>query len=127
MIKSLKNYLRILILTISIILFFVFYLFSSNIHTNLVIKENKHISESLSKQIFNSMYQVMRKGWSREELKDFLDNTKSSFKDTSYTVDIYRSASVEELFGKIEQSKITNDVKYVFENKDTFQYLKIIE
>lgn len=64
MIKSLRNYFRISIITICILLFSIFVLFSSNIHTSLAIAENQKMSESLSKQIFNSMYQIMRKGWS---------------------------------------------------------------
>ena len=124
MIKSLRNYFRISIITICILLFSIFVLFSSNIHTSLAIAENQKMSESLSKQIFNSMYQIMRKGWSREELNDFAYNIRSSFKESSYTVDVYRSAKVDELFGKIAQSKITSDVQYVFDNKEEFTLLK---
>ncbi|XPV67409.1 MAG: putative bifunctional diguanylate cyclase/phosphodiesterase [Halarcobacter sp.] len=119
-IKTLKNYFRISILTITISLFFIFYLFSSTIHTNLTKQENQKTSESLSKQIFNSMYQVMRKGWSREDLVTFINVTKSSFKESSYKVEIFRSHKVEELFGTIPQADITNDIKKVFDTKKKY-------
>ncbi len=119
-IKTLKNYFRTSILTITLSLFFIFYIFSSNIHTNLTIEENQKISESLSKQIFNSMYQVMRKGWTREELLQFIEDTKSSFKESSQKIEIYRSKNVEELFGKINQARITKDVKNVFDTKEKY-------
>ena len=116
-IKTLKNYFRLSNIVITFSLFLIFYLFSSYVHTNLTVKENQKISESLSKQVFNSMYQVMRKGWSREELQDFIHNTKSSFQTSSYDVEIYRSKNVEKLFGKIEQGEITPDIQNVFQTK----------
>ena len=124
MIKTLKNYFRISILTISILLFLIFYFFSSTIHTNLAIAENEKISQSLSNQIFNSMYQVMRKGWSRDELIQFMNDIKHSFKESSYKVDVFRSGKVEELFGKINQSEITQNVQSVFNNKQEFSQSK---
>lgn len=117
-IKTLKNYFRVSMVSITFSLFLVFYLFSSYIHTNLAIQENQKISEALSKQVFNSMYQVMRQGWSREQLQDFINVTKNSFEGSSYSVDIYRAQKVEALFGKIEQGQITNDIKKVFETKE---------
>jgi len=117
-IKTLKNYFRVSILLITFLLFFTFYLFSSYIHTQLTIDENQKISEALSKQVFNSMYQVMRKGWTRDELEEFISETKDSFKGSSYQVDIFRGEKVEALYGKIKQSEMTDDVKDVFETKN---------
>ncbi len=117
-IKTLKNYFRLSMIITTFSLFFIFYIFSSYIHTNLTIQENQKISESLSKQVFNSMYQVMRKGWSREELQAFISETKNSFENSSYGVEIYRGENVEKLFGVINQSTITPDVQKVFETKE---------
>jgi len=116
--NSLKNSFRISLSIITITLFMVFYFFSSYIHKNLTIQENQKVSESLSKQVFNSMYQVMRKGWSRKDLKTFLNETKSSFDGTNYHVEIYRGEKVEKIFGQIEQAKITSDVSKVFQSKE---------
>jgi diguanylate cyclase (GGDEF)-like protein len=63
------------------------------------------------------MYQVMRKGWSREDLRTFLDETKNSFDGTNYDVEIYRGQKVEEIFGKIDQAKTTQDIDKVFDTK----------
>lgn len=117
-IKTLKNYFRFSNVIITFSLFLIFYLFSSYVHTNLTIKENQKISEALSKQVFNSMYQVMRKGWTREELQEFIQNTKDSFQASSYDIEIYRSSHVEDLYGKIKQAKITSDIQGVFDSKE---------
>ncbi len=117
-VKTLKSYFRLSMVITTFSLFFIFYIFSSYIHTNLTIKENQKISESLSKQVFNSMYQVMRKGWSREELQAFIRETKSSFSNSSYKVEIYRGENVEKLFGTINQSEITEDIQHTFTTKE---------
>lgn len=59
--------------------------------------------ELLSRQTFNAMYQVMRLGWSRAQLEEFLEETRKSFKGTSVTVEIHRGPRVDALFGTIEQ------------------------
>jgi len=117
-INTLKNSFRISMTIITISLFVVFYFFSSYIHTNLTIAENQKISESLSKQVFNSMYQVMRKGWSRTDLRTFLNETKNSFDGSNYNVEIFRGEKVERLFGNIKQAEMTNDVISVFNSKE---------
>ncbi len=117
-IKTLKNYFRVSVISITFALFLIFYLFSSYIHTNLAIDENQKISQSISKQVFNSMYQVMRQGWTRDQLQEFINGTKDSFEGSSYSVDIYRSTKVEDLFGKIPQSEITADIESVFKSRE---------
>jgi diguanylate cyclase (GGDEF)-like protein len=117
-IKTLKNYFRISIFLITLLLFFAFYFFSSYIHIKLTINENQKISEALSKQVFNSMYQVMRKGWTRDELQEFIQQTKHSFQGSSYNVDIFRGKNVESLYGEISQPKISPNILYVFDKKE---------
>ena len=121
-IKTLKNYFRISVISIAFALFLVFYLFSSYIHTNLAIKENQKISESLSKQVFSSMYQVMRQGWSRDQLNVFINGMKDSFEGSSYSVDIYRAGKVEELFGTIPEAQENEDIQKVFESRKKLFY-----
>lgn len=118
--KSLKNYFWLTIILVTIALFTIFFIFSSSLHTSLTISENKKISNAISKQVFNSMYEVMRKGWTRDDLQSFLSHTKSSFEESSYEVDIYRSKNVEALYGKIEQD-IHTDVLTVFETKNKLE------
>ncbi len=82
-----------------------------------MIQENQKISEVISKQVFNSMYQVMRKGWSREELKAFIESTKDSFEGSSHNIEIYRGDAVDELFGKIKQKEMSGNILEVFNSK----------
>ncbi|QOP41029.1 putative bifunctional diguanylate cyclase/phosphodiesterase [Sulfurimonas marina] len=117
-ITTLKNAFRVSIFTITVSLFILFYFFSSYIYKNITITEIQKVSESLSKQVFNSMYQVMRKGWSREDLQVFLTETQNSFENSNYSVEIYRGEKVEALFGRIEQGEMNSNVQKVFHTKE---------
>lgn len=116
-VKTLKNYFRLSLAAITFALFLIFYIFSSFIHTNLIIKENQKVSEVLSKQVFDSMSLVMQKGWSREEMQSFINNTKQSFKGSSHKVEIFRGEKVTSLFGQIQQPTMNRDVQIVFKHK----------
>ncbi|MBN2894385.1 MAG: bifunctional diguanylate cyclase/phosphodiesterase [Campylobacterales bacterium] len=105
--KTLQGYFKVQTVSISLLLFICFYLFTNYIYHNISQRESEHISEAISQQVFASMYQVMRKGWSREELRDFLSSVEESFADASYKVDIHRSPVVEAQFGSIEQTPLT--------------------
>ncbi|MDH4943669.1 bifunctional diguanylate cyclase/phosphodiesterase [Sulfurimonas sp. C5] len=117
-ITTLKNAFRISILAITVSLFVLFYLFSSYVYKNITITEIQKVSESLSKQVFNSMYQVMRKGWSREDLQVFLTETQNSFENSNYSVEVYRGKKVEALFGSIEQGEMNKNIQKVFQTKE---------
>lgn len=78
-IKTLKNYFRASMIAITLVMFIVYYAFSSYLHTTLTIKENKQLASAVSEQVFGSMYQVMRKGWVREDLELFIQSTQESF------------------------------------------------
>lgn len=101
--KTLKNFIFVTMMFLTIMIFSAIYLFSSYLHTTLSKQEAVKTSDAIALQVFATMYQVMSKGWSREEMKAFLGSTKEAFASTSHTIDIYRGQGVEELFGKIDQ------------------------
>lgn len=103
-------------LSLTLIIFISIYIFSSYLHTTLSQKEAIKTSDAVASQIHASMYQVMRKGWSREEMEDFMESIKHSFENSSNEINIYRSKTVEELFGKIPQKPFDGDIVQVFKD-----------
>jgi diguanylate cyclase (GGDEF)-like protein len=83
----------------------------------LIKKESLTHANTISNQIFSSMYQIMRKGWSKEDVALFTNSLKQNFDKTNYTINIYRTPIVEELFGKIEQPQGNDTLKAVLEGK----------
>ena len=113
---SLQNYFRISAFSITVVLFTLFYFFASYLHTSMLQEEHRKTSAALSEQVFSSMYQVMRKGWSRSDLETFLGSIENSFENTGLSIAVYRGKKVESLFGAIAQPPFSDAVAGVFES-----------
>lgn len=74
-------------------------------------------SENISNQVFSSMYQVMRKGWSKQDVELFTQSLKDNFKDSNYNINIYRSQTVSELFGEVKENTKDNILMNILEGK----------
>ncbi len=105
MFRSLKSFILGGVLLGSIAIFFAVYLFSFILFENLIESKARETSRALSLQTFSTMFQIMRKGWTRSELEDFLSGIRSAYQNTSMELEIYRGPVVEARFGTIEQKK----------------------
>ncbi|BAK73912.1 MAG: GGDEF and EAL domain-containing protein [Arcobacter sp.] len=101
--KTFKNYIfsRQIILVSAI--FLLCFIFSTYLHTSLTKDEALNHSKAISNQIFSSMYQVMRKGWSRDDVMMFTKSLEDNFQSSNYEINIYRGDKVKQLFGEIEE------------------------
>lgn len=61
------------------------------------------MSASLADGTFNAMYQIMRQGWSRAQLDEFLKTIRAQGSDSSTRIELYRGSKVIAQFGPIEQ------------------------
>ncbi len=77
----------------------------------------KSTLEGISSQVFNSMYQVMRRGWSRENLIEFLRSLEVSYQETAMIVNIYRGDKVKNMFGEVPEPKRSPLVIKAFNEK----------
>ena len=103
--KTFKNYIFSSKILLVSVIFLICFIFSTYLHTTLAKEEALKHSTSISNQIFSSMYQVMRKGWSKEDVALFSKSLEDNFKDSNYEINIYRSDMVKELFGDIKEKK----------------------
>lgn len=111
--NSLGRFVMSGVMIVSLFIFAVGYVFSIVLFENIIKKDAIETSRAISKQTFSSMFQVMRRGWTRPELEEFLEETRQAFADTNARVEIYRGPVVEQLFGKIEQNPIDDVVEHV--------------
>jgi diguanylate cyclase (GGDEF)-like protein len=118
----LKSFVCIAVLIASYISFNATYLVVSSIYRHAFIKNADEVSDAISHQIFNSMLQLMERGWSRDELKTFLDSIKGVRTQFPYKIDIFRGESVERDYGKIEQSEIGKNIRDAFSSGDAITY-----
>lgn len=111
---TIKSFILIIATLVSLALFAGGYFAISTIYDRTVKENAQTVSTVFAQQAFNSMFQVMRRGWTRQEVESFLDASRRTFSDTPYTLDIFRGEKVEQLFGIIEQSPIDPDIARVF-------------
>lgn len=51
------------------------------------------------------MYQVMKKGWSKDDVKMFTKSLENNFVSSNYEINIYRAKKVKEIFGEIQEKQ----------------------
>ena len=103
--KTFKNYIFSRQIILVSIIFLLCFIFSTYIHTKLTKEEALNHSKAISNQIFSSMYQVMRKGWSRDDVMMFTKSLEDNFQSSNYEINIYRGEKVKQLFGEIEEKQ----------------------
>ncbi len=113
-VKRLDCFLLITISLVALLVFLAIYLFVYN-STVFLIKENSEtFARAVARQTFNDMFQLMRRGWTREELLQFLKGIKTAHTDIQVDVNIYRGVLVRELFGDIEEPPPSEYVEKAF-------------
>ncbi len=101
--KTFKNYIFFRQIILVSIIFLICFIFSTYLHTTITNQEAISHSKAISNQVFSSMYQVMQKGWSKEDVQRFTKSLEENFQSSNYEINIYRSDKVKELFGEIQE------------------------
>ena len=104
--KTIKAFILIAALSVSLVLFLGMYLATARVYDRAVNESAASLADTVAQGTFNAMYQIMRRGWTREQLLEFIGAIQSSSEDATYQVTIYRSDLVSERFGPIEQAPI---------------------
>lgn len=86
--KTLKNFIFSINIILLSSLFILIFVFTTYLHTSLAQKNAIKHANAVSNQVFSSMFQVMKRGWSKEELNDFMHSLKENFDDTNYEINI---------------------------------------
>jgi diguanylate cyclase (GGDEF)-like protein len=118
--KTLKNFIFSINVTLLTILFVLIFAFTTYLHTSLAEKNSIKHANAISSQVFSSMYQVMKRGWSREDLNDFMHSLNENFDESNYVINIYRGEKVKEVFGEVEEKKRDDLVNSVFKSGQKF-------
>ncbi|WP_111412977.1 putative bifunctional diguanylate cyclase/phosphodiesterase [Billgrantia lactosivorans] len=101
--KSLQGFVLVAILSASLTVFLGVTLVSSLLYENILTRQAEQTSETLARQSFNAMLQVMRQGWSRAVMESFIEETKRLHAGSGYRFEFYRGERVSERYGEIDQ------------------------
>ena len=90
-------------LAVSVLVAVAMYWATTGVFERTVRQSAVDMSASLADGTFNAMYQIMRQGWSRAQLDEFLKTIRAQGNDSSTRIELYRGSKVITLFGPIEQ------------------------
>ncbi|MFA6684149.1 MAG: GGDEF-domain containing protein, partial [Arcobacteraceae bacterium] len=124
MFKTLKNFIFSINVALVTVLFLIIFSFATYLHTTFIEKEAVRQANIISNQVFSSMFQVMKRGWTRTELNDFTNSLKKNFNTTNYSINIHRGGSVNELFGFVTESQKDSMVLEAFKNGEQITIFK---
>ncbi|TAN44776.1 MAG: bifunctional diguanylate cyclase/phosphodiesterase [Nitrospirae bacterium] len=100
---KLKAFVIAASLVVSFISFSTAFFITSAIYQNIYEKKSIAASHALSRHVFNSMVQMMSKGWTKEDLVEFLESTKALSVNLPFVVDMFRGPLVDAIFGHKSQ------------------------
>jgi diguanylate cyclase (GGDEF)-like protein len=118
----LKSFVGVAVLIVSYISFNATYLVASSIYRYSFIKNADEVSDAVSQQLFNSMLQLMERGWTRDEVDKFLESVKGVRGQFPYKVEIFRGKAVERDYGRIEQPTMGRFIADSFRTGDAITY-----
>ena len=77
-------------------------------------EQSRQNSEEVARITFAAMYEIMSKGWTREQAEAFLASIRGDGGDDRLAIDLYRGALVEETHGVIAQPDPGANVRKAF-------------
>jgi diguanylate cyclase (GGDEF)-like protein len=118
----LKAFVCVAVAIASYISFNATYLVVSSMYRKSFIKNADEVSDAVAHQIHTSMVQLMQRGWTRDELKDFLKSVKGMSGQLPIKVDIFRGATVARDYGQIEQPLKGRNIVDSFQTGDAITF-----
>ena len=118
----LKSFVCIAVLIASYISFNATYLVVSSIYRHSFIKNADQVSDAVAHELFNSMLQLMERGWTKDELNEFLASAKGGGGQFPYTVEMFRGEAVERDYGRTEQPPLGRNIVDSFRTGDAITY-----
>jgi len=111
--RSIQGLILTAALVVSLILFAGMYFAASRAYDSAIRTQAAHLSKTVAEGTFNAMFQIMREGWSRPQLEEFI-NAVTGTGSADHEVRIFRGELVTERFGAIEQPPFDSAITATF-------------
>ncbi len=114
--RSLRVLMVLVALLVSLLVTAAVYVVTESVFTQAVQRAGVQNARVLADGTFNAMYQIMREGWTRDQLNEFLDALDQGGENGA-VINVYRGGRVDELFGPLEQPGPDDTAKAAFETR----------
>ncbi|MBK5944462.1 hypothetical protein CCR79_11310 [Halorhodospira halophila] len=102
---SLRALLAVMVVSVALGTFLATASVTLFIHESLIRDHAERTAEATAEHTFSSMFQVMSRGWGREDLEAYIDALEATYDDSPLGVALYRGDPVEALYGPVEGSR----------------------
>ncbi|WP_018995194.1 bifunctional diguanylate cyclase/phosphodiesterase [Thioalkalivibrio sp. ALJ2] len=103
------------IMGVALLVFLTVHITSTLIYERTMARQAEQTASGIAHQTFASMFQIMREGWTREQLEAFSAGIKESLADTPLQLDFYRGEKVSALYGDVDQPAWHERIEHAFE------------
>ncbi|WP_173066980.1 putative bifunctional diguanylate cyclase/phosphodiesterase [Sulfurimicrobium lacus] len=118
--KTLKGFFLVASVTTALLVFLGSSLTSSLLYEKLIAQRTVDMSQGIAQQTFNSLYQALRSGGSRQQLDQAIAADMSAFPDAQHRIAVFPATSIEKLYGgRATATPEPEDVKNVFSSGKT--------
>lgn len=114
--KKLSTFIVVCTCGLTLFIVLLIYVIISIGYENVVVHRAESHAKNLSDMTYNSLYQVMKKGWTHQEMSEFLDSNRKLFSGTNTNVVIYQSDTLSNSYGRTYDVQPDQQVKDVFAN-----------
>jgi len=112
--RSIRALIVIAALLVSLLVAVAVYWATAEVFHRTVRDSATQMSATLADGTFNAMYQIMRQGWTREQLNEFLGAIRSQTGNDGLEIQLYRGHLVDKLFGDIAAPVPDNQAQVAF-------------
>ncbi len=112
--RTIRGFILTAAFVVSVVVFSGLYLATLRIYEEAVETNAIAVSETLAEGTFNAMFQIMRQGWTRPQLEEFIGSLEKASEQAGHSVSIYRGDLVTELFGPIAQGEMDGPIRNTF-------------
>ena len=118
----LKSFVCVAVLLVSYISFNATYLVVSSIYRHSFIRNADEVSDEVAHDLFNSMFQLMVRGWTRNDVSRFLESVRGTGSQFPCRVEIFRGKAVERDYGSIRQPPMGRFIRDSFRTGHAITY-----
>lgn len=114
--KKLSNFIVVCTCGLTILMVLLIYLIVSVGYENVVEHRAEKHAKNIADMTYNTLFQLMRKGWSQKDVSEFLDGNRKVFSGTNVNVVVYQSEALAARYGRTYDVAPDQQVGDVFKN-----------
>lgn len=117
--KSFSRLILLVAASVSAFLLVACYLFFTGFGNHVLKNSSVKQADTVAQLTFSSMYQLMSRGWTRQQVIEFADQAASSLANTPTQVSFYRAEPVSRQFGEVKNQAVDADLALALKNGRT--------